>query len=51
MDKDDLKSIEKAREVIRARLFSTNPDFTAEKKDSDFLSNESTPQNRKEAYR
>ena len=51
MEEIDPKSVEKAREVLRARLFSINPDLASGKRANDFISNESTPQNRKEVYR
>jgi hypothetical protein len=45
---DDL--VEQAREYLRARLFSTNSDLS-QGIGPGLLSNESTPQSRKDAYR
>ena len=42
--------VQRTRECIRARLFSTNPALDHEV-ESDVLSNESTPQSRRTAYR
>ncbi len=51
MEEDDPKTIERVREVLRTRLFSITPALTAEKREGNFLSNKSTPQSRKNAYR